>query len=128
MIGFLVPIAGVDGIGDHGPGRGLGDQFLEPGPLVRAMRSMLSESSGRAASSSKNGAMSSHLALARAEGDGGRKTRSRWLLYPDDWGDPRYNDDLTRVTTHWPEPVKCRALLVLHADLQQRGFPQGASR
>jgi len=34
VIGFLVSIAGVDGVCDHGPGRGLGDQFLQPGPLV----------------------------------------------------------------------------------------------
>src|SRR4029078_1893602 len=56
------------------------------------------------------------------------KTLSRWLLYPDDWATP----DITMIWREsqpiWPQTVKCRALLVLHADLQQGGFPQGATR
>ena len=34
VIRFLVSITGVDGVRDHGPGCGLGNQFLQPGPLV----------------------------------------------------------------------------------------------
>src|SRR5215210_2508907 len=90
----------------------------------RSHASMLCGSSWRADSSSKNGAISSQLAWAKADGDGGRTDTVTMAPVPGSRATPDITTARRGSQAGRPEPVKFRALLIAHADVEDRRFVQ----
>src|SRR5215208_49503 len=94
----------------------------------RSHVSMLCESSWRADSSSKNGAISSQLAWAKADGDGGSNDTVTMAPVPGSRATPDITIARRGSQAGRPEPVKFRTLLIMHSDVEDRCFMQRPAR